>query len=68
MQIAYAIGVSEPVSVAAVGYDADGRKTDVGDEVRRDYDLTPRGIIESMGLLELDYGKIASGNHMLSFI
>ena len=68
VQLAYAIGVSEPVSVSAIGYDADGRKTDVGDEVRESYDLTPRGIIESMGLLELDYGRIASGNHMLRFV
>jgi len=59
VQLAYAIGVAEPVSVVAL--------TDKGDnlsvEVLDDYDLTPRGIIESLGLLDKDYGELARGCH-----
>lgn len=68
VQIAYAIGVSSPVSVYAYGICEDGRKVDVSTEVVEGYDLTPRGIINSLGLLDLDYGKLAAGNHMMNFI
>ena len=67
VQIAYAIGVAEPVSLAAVG-EKEGVRTDISAEVRETYDLTPRGIIESMKLLELDYGAMAAGNHMIRFV
>ena len=68
VQIAYAIGVAEPVSVTARGQSADGRMVYLGDEVRKNYDLTPGGIIRDLKLLELDYGKIAGGNHMIHFV
>ena len=68
VQLAYAIGVSEPVSVSAIGLDAKGAKVDVGSEIRASYDLTPRGIIKALHLLDLDYGKISGGNHMIRFI
>ena len=68
VQIAYAIGVSSPVSVYAIGVRADGSKVDVSTEVVSSYDLTPRGIIDSLGLLDLDYGELAAGNHMIAFI
>ena len=67
VQIAYAIGVSEPVSVSAIG-EKDGKTVDVSAEVRMAYDLTPAGIIRELGLLELDYGSIAAGNHMIRFV
>ena len=68
VQIAYAIGVAEPVSITARGQAKDGRMVYLGDEVRANYDLTPGGIIRDLKLLELDYGKIAGGNHMIHFI
>ena len=67
VQLAYAIGVSEPVSVDAVGL-AGKDRFDVSEEVRTSYDLTPAGIIKSLGLLTLDYGRISGGNHMIHFI
>ena len=67
VQIAYAIGVPEPVSVAANGLDAHGRKIDVSDDVRSSYDLTPRGIINYLNLTKLDYSKLSEGNHMIYF-
>ncbi len=68
IQIAYAIGVSEPVSVSAFGIDANGKRTDVSDEVLRTYDLTPKGITDYLDLLHLDYSRISGGNHMIHFI
>ena len=68
VQIAYAIGVSEPVSVSATGTKADGTSEDVSSEVVSSYDLTPRGIIRSLGLLSLDYGHLSGGNHMMAFV
>ncbi|MBQ9811342.1 MAG: methionine adenosyltransferase domain-containing protein [Spirochaetales bacterium] len=67
VQIAYAIGVSHPVSVSAIGILSDGSEKDVSDEVVQGYDLTPRGIISALGLLDLDYGKLSGGNHMMAF-
>ena len=68
VQIAYAIGVSRPVSVSAFGLDAQGKRVDVSDEVKSTYDLTPKGIIDYLGLTKLDYSKISGGNHMIYFI
>ena len=68
IQIAYAIGVSEPVSVSAFGIDENGKRVDVSKEVTSSYDLTPRGIIDYLNLTKLDYSKISGGNHMIHFI
>ena len=68
VQIAYAIGVSSPVSVYAYGVLRDGSRVDVSTEVVSSYDLTPRGIIDSLGLLEFNYGELAGGNHMMAFV
>lgn len=58
VQLGYAIGVSEPMSVIA--------ETDNGDYseyVKQEYDLTPKGIIKTLGLLNVDYEKLAEGCH-----
>ena len=68
VQIAYAIGVAEPVSITARGQQSDGKMVYLGDEIRANYDLTPGGIIRDLKLLELDYGRISGGNHMIHFI
>lgn len=64
IQVAYAIGVVEPISVMV-----DTHKTAVIAEekieacVRALFDLTPRGIIESLGLLRPIYQKTAAYGH-----
>ena len=68
VQLAYAIGVPEPVSVSANGLDAHGKKIDVSADVRSSYDLTPRGISNYLNLTKLDYSKISEGNHMIQFV
>lgn len=58
VQLGYAIGVSQPMSVIA--------ETDNGDYsnyVKQQYDLTPKGIIEALDLLNVDYEKLAEGCH-----
>ena len=68
VQIAYAIGVSQPVSVSAFGLDARSKKIDVSDDVKSFYDLTPKGISDYLNLTKLDYSVISCGNHMIRFI
>ena len=64
IQLAYAIGVVEPVSVFI-----DTHGTSKVDEtklekcVREIFKLTPKGIIESLNLLEPIYSKTASYGH-----
>ena len=64
IQLAYAIGVSEPVSILV---DTAGTGTLSEEElvrrVRRDFRLTPGGIIESLDLLRPIYAKTAAGGH-----
>jgi S-adenosylmethionine synthetase len=64
VQLAYAIGVAEPVSVLV---DTDGTGT-IGDEklseiVRANFKLTPRGIIETLDLRRPIYRKTAAFGH-----
>ncbi len=64
IQIAYAIGVAEPVSVAVETF---GTHTlDEGDIVRRlrgEFDLTPAGIIKQLDLLRPIYRQTATYGH-----
>jgi len=64
IQLAYAIGVSEPVSVL-VDTEGTGRIPDreIAKLVRETFPLTPRGIIEHLDLLRPIYRKTASGGH-----
>ncbi len=64
IQLAYAIGVSEPVSVL-VDTEGTGRIPDreIAKLVRKTFPLTPRGIIEHLDLLRPIYRKTASGGH-----
>ena len=53
VQIAYAIGVAEPVSIYVETFGTGYQTQEFLDAYVRDtYDLTPRGIIEKLGLLE----------------
>jgi S-adenosylmethionine synthetase len=64
VQLAYAIGVAEPVSVMAetfgTGIIPDGQITDL---IRSTFKLTPRGIIESLDLLRPIYRPTAAFGH-----
>ena len=64
VQVAYAIGVAEPVSVMVdsfgTGKVSDDKLTAL---VRKHFDLTPRGIIESLKLRRPIYRKTAAYGH-----
>ena len=64
VQIAYAIGVAEPVSVNVECFGTEQQSPDfIEAYVRENYDLTPRGIIEGLGLLDVDYNAVSSYGH-----
>jgi len=64
VQLAYAIGVSEPVSVH-VDTQGTGQAPDqiIAELVRRHFALTPSGIIKHLDLRRPIYRKTASGGH-----
>jgi len=64
IQLAYAIGVSKPVSVRVDTQDS-GKVSDerICEVVQTFYDLTPRGIIEYLNLRRPIYSKTAAGGH-----
>lgn len=64
VQLAYAIGVAEPVSVYLDCFGTEHMdKEKIWDEIVKDYDLTPQGIIKSLGLLDVDYNKVSAYGH-----
>jgi S-adenosylmethionine synthetase len=62
IQLAYAIGVAEPVSVY-VKTDRPEQDEQLQEWVKNYYDLTPSGMIGHLKLLTLDYEKLAEGCH-----
>lgn len=64
VQLAYAIGVSEPVSVH-IDTQGSGKIDDqrICDIVREFYDLSPAGIIKHLDLRRPIYAKTAAGGH-----
>lgn len=64
VQIAYAIGIAEPVSVYVETFGTEHQdKEFIVQYVRENYDLTPRGIIDNLGLLDLDYNEVSAYGH-----
>ena len=64
VQVAYAIGVAEPVSIHADCFGTESQELDFIEEfIRNNYDLTPKGIITSLNLLSVDYNRVSSGGH-----
>lgn len=64
LQVSYAIGVAEPVSVNFNTYG----KQKVDDVIilkfiSENYDLTPKGMTEQLGLLDVDYNKVSAYGH-----
>ena len=64
VQLAYAIGVAEPVSflVEAEGVSR-ARSAEIADALRREFDLTPSGIIKSLDLQRPIYYPTAAYGH-----
>jgi S-adenosylmethionine synthetase len=64
VQLAYAIGVAEPVSIMVDTFET-GRVDDctLVDLIRKHFALTPRGIIKSLNLLRPIYKKTAAYGH-----
>jgi S-adenosylmethionine synthetase len=64
IQVAYAIGVAEPVSVMVTTFGT-GRVPDarLAEAVRKVFDLTPRGIIEALDLRRPIYRPTAAYGH-----
>jgi S-adenosylmethionine synthetase len=64
VQLAYAIGVSKPVSVRVDTQDS-GNVSDerICEVVQEFFDLTPRGIIQYLNLRRPIYRKTAAGGH-----
>lgn len=63
VQLGYAIGKSEPMSVWVEGKNESGVKFNLSEVVEKHYDLTPKGIIETLNLLNIDYETLAEGCH-----
>jgi S-adenosylmethionine synthetase len=64
VQLAYAIGVAEPVSVLVDAHDtATIPEEKISDLVRAHFKLTPRGIIETLDLRRPIYKKTAAFGH-----
>jgi len=64
IQLAYAIGVAEPVSVLVETFGtAVIPETEISRRVRANFDLTPRGIIASLDLLRPQYVQTAKNGH-----
>jgi S-adenosylmethionine synthetase len=64
VQLAYAIGVAEPVSVLVDTFDTGKVPSEIlEDLVRANFKLTPKGIIESLNLRRPIYRKTAAYGH-----
>jgi len=64
VQLAYAIGVAKPVSVFVDTYGTSPHSSQVlADLVQKNFDLTPRGIVEGLDLLKPRYQQTASYGH-----
>lgn len=64
IQLSYAIGIPEPVGVAIECFGTEIQPIDfIQAYVRDSYDLTPRGIIKNLHLLDVDYNTISAYGH-----
>jgi S-adenosylmethionine synthetase len=64
VQLAYAIGVAEPVSVMVNTYGTGAiEESELAAIVRENFDLTPKGIIETLDLRRPIYRKTAAYGH-----
>jgi len=64
IQLAYAIGVAKPISVSVYCFGTNKIPVPEIQKLIRDrYDLTPRGIIDCLGLQDVDYNLVSAYGH-----
>ena len=64
VQLAYSIGKSAPVSVSAQFFGSNRVPPhEILRKIRSRYDLTPTGIIDSLGLKDVDYNRVSAYGH-----
>jgi S-adenosylmethionine synthetase len=64
VQLAYAIGVAEPIAVAVECYNTNRASSQhITKLIRKKYDLTPAGIIQSLGLRDVNYNDVSAYGH-----
>jgi len=64
LQLAYAIGVAEPVSMAVETFGTSGKSNEqITDLIRANFDLSPAGIIDALALKRPIYRQTASYGH-----
>ena len=64
VQLAYAIGVTQPVGMSIDCFGTEYQSPEFVEQYVRDtYDLTPKGIIQALGLLDVDYNKVSAYGH-----
>ena len=64
VQLAYAIGVEEPVSLYVECFGTNRIPVEnIVAYIRSEYDLTPRGIINTLGLMDVDYNLVSAYGH-----
>ena len=64
VQLSYAIGIAEPVGIGLDCFGTEYQPLDfIRSYIRDSYDLTPKGMIESLRLLDVDYNKVSAYGH-----
>lgn len=63
VQLAYAIGVAQPVSVSVECFGTEHVDVDSIEKFVREFDLTPNGIIKELDLKNVDYNLTSSYGH-----
>lgn len=64
VQLAYAIGIADPVSVSVDCFGTEHSPvTQIEKYICASYDLTPRDIIDRLGLLTVDYNLVSAYGH-----
>ena len=64
IQLAYAIGVAKPVSVYVDTELCAEDNAELSEIIKKNIDLTPKGIIERLGLKDVTYRKLAAYGHI----
>lgn len=64
VQLAYAIGVVQPVGVSVECFGTEHEDIEfIQTYIQDSYDLTPQDIIQRLGLLDVDYNKVSAYGH-----
>lgn len=63
IQISYAIGMPEPTSIYVECFGTNHIAEENIEAYIRGFDLTPKGIIDLLGLLDIDYNQVSSYGH-----